>query len=105
MNNYRDIIIPFIQNNIPFNKLSVCSRAIHCASDIPGVCPVFGIHLFIHCRKPLLQWGFLTPIPSSKGKFIFRGITIEQGKRSGSHREFRMFLNPGMTVRSTMMSL
>ena len=28
-------VIPFIQKNIPFNKLSVCSRAIHCASDIP----------------------------------------------------------------------
>ena len=54
-------VIPFIQNNIPFNKLSVCSRAIHCASDIPGVCKVFGIHLFIHCRR-----GFRTPILKKK---------------------------------------
>ena len=27
-------VIPFIQNNVPFNELSVCSRAIHCASYI-----------------------------------------------------------------------
>lgn len=34
-NHWYFILIPFLQNNIPFKKLPVRSRAIHCASDIP----------------------------------------------------------------------